>query len=192
MWLRPAVASCGQLWPAVASPNADCRQRRWHPAHHAGGLVSTYCPLPIAGERDAVLMALRVWSAGSSAGGDSYLHMQTRWHEVIAQGFPGLHKSDGRVQDAVLLALSFDMSLASSTANRPEEEPALKRSLWLTIACHLVEQHPSQDQVNFLLVALGPLLLLSCPGVARLALSANSLFGALLPATLQCNQADCA
>ena len=52
------------------------------------------------------------------------------------------------MQDAVLLALSFDMSLASATANRPEEEPALKRSLWLTIACHIIEQHPSQDQVD--------------------------------------------
>lgn len=52
------------------------------------------------------------------------------------------------VQDAVLLALSFDMTLASATANRPEDEPALKRSLWLTIACHIVEQHPSQDQVG--------------------------------------------
>lgn len=51
-------------------------------------------------------------------------------------------------QDAVLLALSFDMSLASATANRPEDEPALKRSLWLTIARHIVQQHPSQDQVN--------------------------------------------
>ena len=52
------------------------------------------------------------------------------------------------MQDAVLLALSFDMTLASATANRPEDEPALKRSLWLTIACHIVEQHPSQDQVG--------------------------------------------
>ena len=52
------------------------------------------------------------------------------------------------LQDAVVLALSFDMSLASATANRPEEEPALKRSLWLTIARHIVHQHPSQDQVT--------------------------------------------
>ncbi len=50
------------------------------------------------------------------------------------------------VQDAVVLALSFDMTLASATANRPEEEPALKRNLWLTIARHIVHQHPSQDQ----------------------------------------------
>ncbi len=50
------------------------------------------------------------------------------------------------VQDAVVLALSFDMALASATANRPEEEPALKRNLWLTIARHIVHQHPSQDQ----------------------------------------------
>ena len=47
-----------------------------------------------------------------------------------------------------MLALTFDMSLASATANRPEEEPALKRSLWLTIARHIVQQHPSQDQVS--------------------------------------------
>jgi len=52
------------------------------------------------------------------------------------------------VQDAVVLALSFDMALASATANRPEEEPALKRSLWLTIARHIVHQHPSQDQAR--------------------------------------------
>ena len=50
------------------------------------------------------------------------------------------------LQDAVVLALSFDMSLASATANKPEQEPALKRSLWLTIARHIVHQHPSQDQ----------------------------------------------
>ncbi|KAL3143378.1 hypothetical protein ABBQ38_002206 [Trebouxia sp. C0009 RCD-2024] len=49
-------------------------------------------------------------------------------------------------EDAVVLALSFDMALASATANRPEEEPALKRSLWLTIARYIVQQHPSQDQ----------------------------------------------
>lgn len=49
-----------------------------------------------------------------------------------------------------MLALSFDMALASATANRPEEEPALKRSLWLTIARHIVQQHPSQDQVTLL------------------------------------------
>ena len=54
----------------------------------------------------------------------------------------------GMLQDAVVLALSFDMSLASATANRPEDEPALKRSLWLTIARHIVHQHPSQDQVS--------------------------------------------
>lgn len=54
----------------------------------------------------------------------------------------------GVLQDAVVLALSFDMSLASATANRPEDEPALKRSLWLTIARHIVHQHPSQDQVS--------------------------------------------
>lgn len=47
-----------------------------------------------------------------------------------------------------MLALSFDMALACATANRPEEEPALKRSLWLTIARHIVQQHPSQDQVT--------------------------------------------
>ena len=47
-----------------------------------------------------------------------------------------------------MLALSFDMSLACATANRPEDEPALKRSLWLTIARHIVQQHPSQDQVT--------------------------------------------
>ena len=58
------------------------------------------------------------------------------------------HQADSTnvVQDAVVLALSFDMALASATANRPEEEPALKRSLWLTIARHIVHQHPSQDQ----------------------------------------------
>ncbi|DBA75172.1 hypothetical protein WJX77_011350 [Trebouxia sp. C0004] len=49
-------------------------------------------------------------------------------------------------EDAVVLALSFDMALASATANRPEEEPALKRNLWLIIARHIVHQHPSQDQ----------------------------------------------
>ena len=47
-----------------------------------------------------------------------------------------------------MLALSFDMALASATANRAEEEPALKRSLWMTIARHIVQQHPSQDQVT--------------------------------------------
>lgn len=59
------------------------------------------------------------------------------------------------MQDAVLLALSFDMALASATANRPEDEPALKRSLWLTIACHIVEQHPSQDQVTLFCYSIG-------------------------------------
>ena len=67
-------------------------------------------------------------------------------------------------QDAVVLALSFDMSLACATANRPEDEPALKRSLWLTIARHIVQQHPSQDQVNHITTSCCSLQTHMCPG----------------------------
>ena len=42
------------------------------------------------------------------------------------------------LQDAVMLALSFDRSLATAVAARPEDDEALQRKLWLAIARHLI------------------------------------------------------
>ncbi len=41
-------------------------------------------------------------------------------------------------QDAVALALTFDRSLATTVAARPEDDEALQRKLWLAIARHLI------------------------------------------------------
>jgi hypothetical protein len=45
-------------------------------------------------------------------------------------------------EDAVALALGFDIELAKAVANMPpeEEEEAMRRKLWLAIAKHVVQQ----------------------------------------------------
>ncbi|KAK9832068.1 hypothetical protein WJX81_003754 [Elliptochloris bilobata] len=42
-------------------------------------------------------------------------------------------------EDAVMLALSFDRSLATAVAARPEDDEALQRKLWLAIARYLIK-----------------------------------------------------
>jgi hypothetical protein len=50
----------------------------------------------------------------------------------------------GMYLDAVALALTFDMGLAADVANRPEDNAALQRQLWLAIARHVISQ-PGPD-----------------------------------------------
>ena len=47
------------------------------------------------------------------------------------------------VQDAVELALQIDRAAAVAVANRPQDDPALQRKLWLAIARHLI--HSASD-----------------------------------------------
>ncbi|KAK9814445.1 hypothetical protein WJX72_006013 [[Myrmecia] bisecta] len=49
-------------------------------------------------------------------------------------------------EDAVALALTFDLSLATAVAMRPEEEEALQRKLWLAIARDIISQQPGEGQ----------------------------------------------
>lgn len=42
------------------------------------------------------------------------------------------------LQEAVALALEFDMQQATMLANRPQEDESLQRKLWLAIAWHLI------------------------------------------------------
>lgn len=48
----------------------------------------------------------------------------------------------GVSQDAVAEALQVDVELAMVVANRPQDEPALQRKLWLSIAKHMIAQQP--------------------------------------------------
>ena len=51
-----------------------------------------------------------------------------------------------------MLALSFDRSLATAVAARPEDDEALQRKLWLAIARHLISAAaaaPDADAVCF-------------------------------------------
>jgi hypothetical protein len=45
----------------------------------------------------------------------------------------------GLYEDAVPLALAVDLGLAKAVANSPEDDDALRRKLWLSIAKHVVQ-----------------------------------------------------
>lgn len=45
----------------------------------------------------------------------------------------------GLYEDAVPLALAVELGLAKAVANSPEDDDALRRKLWLSIAKHVVQ-----------------------------------------------------
>jgi hypothetical protein len=45
----------------------------------------------------------------------------------------------GLYDDAVSLALAVDLDLAKAVASSPEDDDALRRKLWLSIAKHVVQ-----------------------------------------------------
>ena len=58
---------------------------------------------------------------------------------MTENGFLSKCGEQGGMQESVALALSFDMHQAVALANRPQEDEALQRKLWLAIACHLIQ-----------------------------------------------------
>eukprot|EP00898_Chlorokybus_atmophyticus_P003117 jgi/Chlat1/3806/Chrsp259S03935 len=52
----------------------------------------------------------------------------------------------GMYEEAVSLALQVDVGLAKQEANKPEDDDALRKRLWLRVAQHIVQSMAHQDQ----------------------------------------------